>query len=79
MSDKELKFPGWQAPLQEVILESDCEKLAEKIEKVEMLLFERTQYLRQGNDGQAEQMAINDALSLLRTIKRDRLGWPDWQ
>jgi hypothetical protein len=34
----ELKFPHWQAPLQELILEFEPEKLAEEIRKVEALL-----------------------------------------
>jgi hypothetical protein len=78
MSDGELKFPEWQAPLQELILEFDREKLPEKIQKVETLIFDRLQQLRQGNDGHSEKQAINDALSILRIIKRDKLNYPDW-
>ena len=79
MSDIELKYPEWQAPLQDLFLESDHEKLHEKIQKVETLIFERLQLLRQGNDGHGELLAINDALSVLRTIKRDKLDYPDWK
>jgi hypothetical protein len=79
MSDEELKYPKWQAPLQEAILEFDREKLREKIQDVETLIFERLQQLRQSSDGRSEQEAINDALSILRVIKRDRLGFPDWK
>ena len=71
-----LKFPEWQGPLQELILEFDPEELFEKIQKVEILIFERRQQLRQGSGGQSEQEAINDALSILRRIKRDKLGLP---
>jgi hypothetical protein len=46
MSDIELKYPEWQAPLQDLFLESDHEKLHEKIQKVETLIFERLQLLR---------------------------------
>jgi hypothetical protein len=77
--DEELKFPEWQAPLQEVILEFDREKLPEKIQKVETLIFERLQQLRQESDGRNEREAINNALSILRVIKRDKLGFPDWK
>jgi hypothetical protein len=41
----ELKYPSWQTPLQEAILEFDPEKLAEKIQAVESLIFERLQVL----------------------------------
>ena len=77
MNDQELKFPEWQAPLQDVILEFDRANLPEKIEKVETLILERLQKLRQSSDGRSEQQAINDALEILRIVKRDRLGFPD--
>jgi hypothetical protein len=79
MSDGELKYPKWQAPLQEAILEFDREKLREKLEKVETSILERRQELHLGADGHSEREAINDALSTLRVIKRDRLAYPDWK
>jgi len=79
MSNGELKYAKWQAPLQEVIVEFDPEKLAEKVQKVESLLFERLRQLRPEIDGQGERAAINDALSILRLIQRGRLGYPDLQ
>ena len=79
MSNGELKFPKWQASFQEVIIEFDRKKLAEKIQKVESVLFERLQQLRPESDGHSEREAINDALSVLRIIQRDRLGYPDLQ
>jgi hypothetical protein len=75
----ELKYPGWQAPVQDVILEFNREKLAEKAQKVEMLMGERLQQLRERDDSSDEQEAIRYALSVLRGIKRDKLGYPDWQ
>jgi hypothetical protein len=75
----ELKYPEWQAPLQDVILELNREKLAEKAQKVEMLMGERLQQLRERDDSRDEQEAIHYALSVLRGIKRDKLGYPDWQ
>jgi len=51
------------APLQDLILEFDREKVLERIQKVEeTLIFEPTQQLRQGSDGHSERDAINDAL-----------------
>jgi hypothetical protein len=77
--DEELKYPEWQKPLQELILEFDRDKLPEKVQQVETLIFERLQQLRRGNDGNIELQAINDALGVLRIIKRDKLGFPDWK
>jgi hypothetical protein len=76
MNDEELKFPEWQAPLQDVILEFDRANLPGKIEKVETLILERLQQLRRSSDGRSEQQAMNDALEILRILKRDRLGFP---
>jgi hypothetical protein len=74
MSDGELKFPEWQEPLRDVILEFDPEQLREKLPKVEMLIFERLQQLRYGPDGHDEEEAINDALRVLQMLRREKLG-----
>jgi hypothetical protein len=79
MSDEELKFPEWQAPLQELILEFDREKWLEKLRSMEAVIFERLQQLGKGRDGRDEQVALRDALSVMRIIKQDRLGFPDWK
>jgi hypothetical protein len=79
MGDGEPKYSEWQAPLRDLILEFDRNKLREKIQEVETLIFERLQQLRQESDGRGELQAINDALSLLRIIKRDKLDFPDWR
>ena len=80
MEQEELKFPEWQRPVQDVILEFDPEKLGEKVQKVELLLFERSQQLAAMNgDGKQERLAIDDALGILRGIKHDRLDYPDWK
>jgi hypothetical protein len=77
MGESELKFPKWQASLQEVILEFDIEKLPEKLREVETLILERVEQLRQSNDGDSEQAALHDALSVSRVIRRDRLALRD--
>jgi hypothetical protein len=79
MSNSELKFPQWQIPLMEAILEFDREKLAEKLQQVESRVFERFQQLRQGTDGASEREALNDALSTLRVLRQERLDYPDWK
>lgn len=79
MNDEELKFPEWQAPLQDLILEFDREKLAKKIQAVENLIFERQQQLNQAGNSHLEREAMQDALNIIRVIKRDKLGFPDWR
>jgi hypothetical protein len=79
LEDSELKYPDWQVPLQEVILELDLHKLPGKIQQVETLIFERLQQLRISKNGAGEREAINDSLDVLRTVKRERLQFPDWK
>jgi hypothetical protein len=74
MSNAELKFPQWQGPLQELILEFDPQKMPEKIQSAEILVLERLQQLHHGNDSRVEKIALHDALSIIRIMKRDRRG-----
>jgi hypothetical protein len=76
MGDEELKYPKWQAPVQDLILEFDREKLSEKVRRVESLISDRLQQLRQEGNGGGELQAIDDALRTLRIIKRDTLDRP---
>jgi len=79
VSESELKYPNWQTPLQEAILEFDHEKLAERIQTVETLMFERLQALSSDTDHQDERQALADAASILRGLKKDKLSYPDWR
>ena len=79
MKEHDLKYSEWQVPLQEVILELDLDKLPGKIQRLETLIFQRLQVLRSSNDGADERQAIADAVEILRTVKKERLGFPDWK
>jgi predicted transcriptional regulator len=79
MSNRETKDQEWQAALQEMQVETDPEKLSEKLQRVETLIQERLQDLYQKGDGSREPEALKEALFTLRVIKRDKLGFPDWQ
>jgi hypothetical protein len=59
--------------------ETDPEKLSEKLQKVESLIHERLQNLYRKGDGTEEHQALKEGLFTLRIIKRDKLGFPDWQ
>ena len=76
MSFGELEFPEWQAPLEELILEFDREKLPEKLQIVKTAILERFLQLSGQNNGHRERQALNDGLSVLRVIARNRLGFP---
>jgi hypothetical protein len=79
MTEEELQFPEWQRPLQDVILEFDRERMLKKVQDVEAVIFDRLRQISVTNDGRVEHDALNDALSVLRILKRERLGFPDWK
>lgn len=65
----ELRFPQWQRPLQELILERDQARLTRKIEDVERLISLRFLRLQNESNCIEERQALTDALSLLRILK----------
>jgi hypothetical protein len=78
MTENGLKFPEWQEPLREAILERDPRQLAEKTQKIETLIRERLRQLR--TDGVArhasrsvEEQALLDALDVIRIVLTDRV------
>lgn len=79
MSDQEAKNREWQAVLRDLKQETDPEKLSDKLQQVEALILERLRDLYRKEDGSREHEALKEALFTLRMIKRDKLGFPDWQ
>ena len=55
------------------------QKLPDLVAAAETAIFKRLQAMSQAPDNQAERQAIEDALANLRTLKRDSLGFPDWE
>jgi len=76
MSNDQLKFPEWQEPLRLAILENDPVLLAEKTQKIELMLRERLQQLREmGPDDESkqpgEEQALIDALNVIRVLRNN--------
>jgi hypothetical protein len=72
-------YPEWQNEFQAAILELDREKLEERVMAAETAIFKRLQAIAQSSDHSGEREAIEDALSSLRTLKRNELRFPDWE
>jgi hypothetical protein len=72
-------YPEWQHEYQAALLELDCEKLLARVTAAETAIFNRMQAMSQNSDHSAERQAIEDALASLRALKRDTLGFPDWE
>jgi hypothetical protein len=79
MTNEETKYQEWQAALREMRMETDPEKLSGKLQRVESLIQGRLQDLYRKSDGSKEREELKEALFTLRIIKRDKLGFPDWQ
>jgi hypothetical protein len=72
-------YPAWQHEYQAALLELDPKKLLERVTAAETAIFNRLQAISRSADTHAERQAIEDALASLRVIKRDNLGFPDWE
>jgi hypothetical protein len=75
----DLKYPDWQIPFRDALLELDKNKLKERLTQVETAIFNRRQALSRSADSRDERQAIEDALATLRILKRESLGFPDWE
>ncbi len=74
----DLKYPDWQIPFRDALLEFDKDKLKQRLTDVETAIFNRQQALSGSANSRDERQAIEDALATLRILKRDSLGFPDW-
>jgi hypothetical protein len=74
-----LRYPEWQRPYREALLERDPKRLGERVAEAEAAIFRRLQTLSDGPGGPAERQAIHSAISALKALKRDKLNFPDWE
>ena len=72
-------YPHWQNEYQAAVLEVDRKKLPERVAASETAIFNRLQAISQSSADQAERQAIEDALSALRSLKSENLGFLDWE
>jgi hypothetical protein len=77
-TSQNIKYPHWQREFDAAVLEGDPETLRQRVDAAEAALFLRSQALAESAQGHAEQQAISDAIRTLRTIQREKLGYPDW-
>jgi hypothetical protein len=77
--DGVIKYPDWQRPVQEALVEVDKEKLKSRVGAAETAIFHRLQAISSSSDHSAERQAIADALALIRALKRDALDFPEWE
>jgi hypothetical protein len=72
-------YPEWQAEYLAALLEADPRTLFERVTAAETAIFNRLQAMSHNSDCRAERQAIEDAVASLRVLKRDKLGFPEWE
>ena len=89
MLDEHLKFPTWQEPLRDLILEGDPDKLSEKFAEVERLISDRaSSYGKMETESSSEMPSMTlfvfseqlsvireDLLTINKPIKKAADGW----
>ena len=71
-----LRYPEWQKPYHEALIEVDENKLGERLSAAQAAISKRLQALSGDPNHHAERQAIQDALASIRVLKRDS-GSPD--
>jgi|HubBroStandDraft_6_1064221.scaffolds.fasta_scaffold01061_4 hypothetical protein len=77
--DGVIKYPDWQKPLQEAVVEVDKDRLKSRLGAAETAIFNRLQAISRIADDTAERQALTDALFTLRILKREALDFPEWE
>ena len=67
----ELRYPEWQKPYHDALLEPNPQKLAQRVSEAERAILSRLQEIRIGSDNRMEAQAIEDALNGLRVLKNE--------
>ena len=75
----EMEYPEWQKAFREALLEVNPQNIPARIFAAEMAILVRMTALQTSSDGHREREAIEDALSGLRVLQREKLAYPAWE
>lgn len=75
----ELRFPIWQKPYLDALIELNLKTLPQRVAEAEKAIFLRSRALAINPAGQDERQALDDALFSLRCLKRQKLNFPNWE
>ena len=67
----DLKYPEWQEPFREALLESNRQALKEQLTTVETVIVKRLESIADDLAFREERQAIRDALSTIRVLKKE--------
>jgi hypothetical protein len=66
-----LRFPEWQHAYHAAVLETDSDKLLERVQAAESAISKRLQAMPENSDTLIERHAIFDAMGTLRFLRLD--------
>ena len=72
-----LRYPNWQKPVQEALVELDKNKLKERIASAERAISQRLEAIERSPTDRAEREAMQQALASLRVVKKESVNFPD--
>lgn len=75
----EVNYPEWQKLVHEATLELNTARLCERVEAAEFAIFQRQQAIAGTSNHAEERLAMQDGMATLRILKREFLGFPDWE
>jgi hypothetical protein len=78
-SSKMILYPEWQNEYAAALLETDPQELSGRVEAAETAIYKRLQQISQNSDHHTERQVIDDALASLKVLKKENLGFPDWE
>jgi len=67
----DLKYPTWQQPYHDALLELNPEELVQRVNEAETAILSRLQEIRLSSDSHLEVQAIEDAINGLRVLKNE--------
>ena len=75
---RDVKYPHWQREFETALTEGDPNTLRQRVDAAEAALFLRSQALAASHQETPERQAIAEAISILRTIQKEKLNYPPW-
>jgi hypothetical protein len=70
-----LNYPQWQEPLAAAFLEFDAQQPRDKVRRAEKAITYRIEELAVDKGNEEEPRALSDGLSIIRNLKKERLGF----
>ncbi len=67
---------SWKQPLLEALMETDKNKLTERVHAAEAAIFDRLRVMENSADGHGERREIQEACASLLDIQVNKLEWP---